>query len=146
MTLLSETASGNPLDSSPPAARPHETEATSATLPRLTTQPSFPGDSGKLPLDTRRVMVQLLNGPLIDGRRHAKSWEVLLRDETALRSALHDIFLELVVDRDQQVAFLRQVSSMEFDVPILLRRNTLLFIDTALVLFLRQRLTQARAC
>lgn len=106
-------------------------------------QLSFEDDKGKLPLETRRVLVQLITGPLIDGRRHSKAWDTVLRDEAALRSSLHDLFLDLVLDRDQQVAFLRQVSSTEVDVPILLRRNTLSFIETTLLLFLRQRLTQA---
>lgn len=112
---------------------------------QTTRQQTFEGDSGVLPLDTRRTLVQLLTGPLIDGRRHSKSWEVVLRDEQVLRSRLHELFLELVLDRDQQVAFLRQVSREDVDIPILLRRNTLSFIETALLLFLRLRLTQADA-
>ena len=118
-------------------------QETSLETLQATAQLSFMGDTGKLPLDTRRVLVQLLTGPLIDGRRHANAWGVVLRDEAALRSFMHELFLDLVLDRDQQVAFLRQVSSTEVDIPILLRRNTLSFIETALLLFLRQRLTQA---
>lgn len=119
-------------------------EASVAAL-QATRQQTFENDSGILPLDTRRTLVQLLTGPLIDGRRHTKAWEVVLRDEQVLRSRLHEIFLELVLDRDQQVAFLRQVSREDVDIPILLRRNTLSFIETALLLFLRLRLTQAEA-
>lgn len=106
-------------------------------------QIGFEGDTGKLPQDTRRILVQLLAGPLIDGERHAKAWEVLVRDEVVLRSRLHDLYLELVLDRDHQVAFLRQVVSDQVDVPILLRRNTLSFIETALLLYLRLRLTES---
>jgi hypothetical protein len=118
-------------------------EAASVDALQVAARVSFAGDMGKLPLETRRVLVQLLAGPLIDGRRHPKAWDVVLRDEVALRSFLHELFLDLVLDRDQQVTFLRQVSSTEVDIPILLRRNTLSFIETALLLFLRQRLTQA---
>ncbi len=117
--------------------------AVSMNTLQTTSQVSFEDDMGKLPLETRRALVQLLSGPLIDGRRHPKAWDVVLRDELALRSFLHELFLDLVLDRDQQVAFLRQVSSTEADIPILLRRNTLSFVETALLLFLRQRLTQA---
>src|SRR5262249_13237877 len=53
--------------------------------------------------------------------------------------------LELVVDRDQEVAFTRQVLSDELDVPVLLRRAPLTFLDSVLLLFLRQRLTQSDA-
>ncbi|WP_431476418.1 DUF4194 domain-containing protein [Massilia eburnea] len=105
----------------------------------------FLNDSGELPLDTRRVLVQLLSGPSLEGRRHAKLWPVLLRDETVIQRRLHDLFLDLVIDRDMQVAFTRQVDAGDLEVPILLRRAQLTFIDSVLVLFLRQRLTQAEA-
>ena len=54
-------------------------------------------------------------------------------------------FLDLVIDHEQQVAFTRQVVSAQLDVPILLRKASLTFIESALLLFLRQRLTQADA-
>lgn len=106
---------------------------------------SFAGDTGRLPLDTRRVLVQLLLGPSVDATRQRLLWPVLLRDEAVLRSRLHDLFLELVVDTDQQVAFTRQVVAEDIDAPVLLRKAHLTFLETALVLFLRQRLTQADA-
>lgn len=103
----------------------------------------FANDTGELPLDTRRVLVQLLSGPSLDGRRHQKLWPVLLRDEAVLRRRLCELFLDLVIDRDMQVAFTSQVDAGELDVPILLRRSQLTFIDSVLLLFLRQRLTLA---
>lgn len=103
----------------------------------------FMGDSGELPLDTRRALVQLLAGPSLDGRRHSKLWPVLIRDEVPIRRRLADLFLELVIDPDVQVAFTRQADAGELDVPILLRRAQLTFIDSILLLHLRQRLTQA---
>jgi hypothetical protein len=109
------------------------------------TEPAFGGDTGELPIETRRVLVQLLLGPALDAQRQNKLWPVLLRDERVLRSRLHELFLELVVDHDQQVAFTRQVVSTELDVPVLLRRASLTFIQSALVLFLREQLTVADA-
>lgn len=105
----------------------------------------FMNDSGELALDTRRALVQLLSGPSLDGRRHAKLWPVLLRDEVALRKRLSELFLELVIDRDMQVAFTRQADTGDLEVPLLLRRAQLTFIDSVLVLYLRQRLTHAEA-
>lgn len=105
----------------------------------------FAGDTGTLPLDTRRVLVQLLLGPSIDATRQRRLWPVLLRDEVQLRSRLHDLFLDLVVDVEQQVAFTRQVVADDIDAPVLLRKSQLGFLDSALLLFLRQRLTQAEA-
>lgn len=104
---------------------------------------TFAGDTGALPLDTRRVLVQLLLGPSLDARRRSKLWPVLLRDEAVIRSRLHELFLDLVIDHEQQVAFTRQVFSERFDVPVLLRKAPLTFIESALLVFLRQRLTQA---
>ena len=106
---------------------------------------TFQGDSGTLPIDTRRVLVQLLLGPSVDARRQSKLWPILLRDEAIIRSRMHDLFLEVVIDHEQHVAFTRQVVSEELDVPILLRKASLTYLETALLLFLRQRLTQADA-
>lgn len=103
----------------------------------------FLGDSGELALDSRRVLVQLLAGPSLDGRRHAKLWPVLVRDEALISKRLAELFLELVIDRDMQVAFTRQADTAELEVPLLLRRAQLTFVDSVLVLYLRQRLTQA---
>ena len=103
----------------------------------------FVNDTGELPLDTRRVLVQLLSGPSLEGRRHPRLWPVLLRDEQVIRRRLAELFLDLVLDRDLQVAFTSQVAADELDIPILLRRAQLTFIDSVLLLYLRQRLTQA---
>ncbi|HET9644235.1 MAG TPA: DUF4194 domain-containing protein [Burkholderiaceae bacterium] len=105
----------------------------------------FQGDTGALAIDTRRVLVQLLLGPSVDARRHSKLWPVLRRDEAVIRSRLHELFLEVVIDHEQRVAFTRQVDSDELDIPVLLRKASLTFLETALLLYLRQRLTQADA-
>lgn len=108
-------------------------------------QALYPGDSGVLSLDARRALVQLLAGPSLDGQRHSKLWPILIRDEAAIRSRLSELFLQLVIDRDQQVAFTRQADTGDLDVPRLLRRANLTFLDSILLLHLRQRLTQAEA-
>jgi len=105
----------------------------------------YPGDCGELALETRRVLVQLLIGPVLEGRRHSKLWPVLVRDETLIRCRLADLFLDLLIDREQQVAFIRQADTGELEVPILLRRAQLTLIDSLLLLHLRHRLTQSAA-
>jgi hypothetical protein len=114
-----------------------------ADVPPAHSNSLFIGDAGVLPLDTRRALVQLLSGPSLEARRHPKLWPVLLRDEAILRSRLSDLFLELVLDRDLQVAFTRQADVGDIEAPVLLRRAQLTFIDSVLVLHLRQRLTEA---
>lgn len=106
---------------------------------------TFDGDTGQLRVPTRRVLVQLLLGPFIDRRRHPVLWEDLLQDERIVRSRLHELFLNLILDRDAGVAFTRQVVSDEIHVPITLRRANLTFLESAVLLLLRQRLTQAAA-
>ncbi|MFP2963271.1 DUF4194 domain-containing protein [Myxococcus sp. 1LA] len=106
---------------------------------------AFAGDLGELRIETRRVLVQLLLGPALDAQRQTKLWPVLLRDERILRSRLHELFLDLVVDHEQQVAFTRQVVSDEIEIPILLRKASLTFLQSALLLFLREQLIQAEA-
>jgi hypothetical protein len=63
----------------------------------------------------------------------------------SIRSRLSELFLQLVIDRDLQVAFTRQANTGDLDVPRLLRRANLTFIDSILLLHLRQRLAQAEA-
>jgi hypothetical protein len=105
----------------------------------------FAGDSGELPQETRRVLVQLLAGPSLDGRRHPKLWPVLVGDEALIRRRLSELFLDLVMDIDLQVAFTRQADAGDLETPVLLRRAQLTFLDSIMLLHLRQRLTQADA-
>ncbi len=117
--------------------------STSANPP--STEALFQGDRGELPLDTRRALVQLLAGPSLEGRRHPKLWPILVRDEALIRSRLAELFLDLVIDLDLQIAFTRQADTGELEVPILLRRAQLTFVNSILLLHLRQRLTQANS-
>lgn len=103
------------------------------------------GDTGRLSVDARRALCQLLIGPSIDQQRHAKLWPALLRNEAALRTALADLFLELVLDRESGVAFTRQADTEDLDTPVLLRTSPLTFIDSVLLLHLRQLLAEADA-
>ena len=127
-----------------PLALPHDADA-DAPAGDGHAQHGFAGDTGTLAQDTRRVLVQLLLGPSIDATRQRRLWPVLLRDQAVLRSRLHDLFLDLVVDVEQQVAFTRQVVADDIDAPVLLRKSQLSFLDSALVLYLRQRLIQAES-
>lgn len=105
----------------------------------------FPGDTGELNVDTRRVLVNLLRGPMLDGQRQNQLWALLVRDEQIIRSRLNDLFLTLVIDHEQQVAFTQQADLEELDAPTLLRKSTLTFKETALLLHLRGALAIADA-
>ncbi|RME35914.1 MAG: DUF4194 domain-containing protein [Gammaproteobacteria bacterium] len=103
----------------------------------------FGGDSGRLPLEARRVLVQLLIGPSLDGRCHGHLWPALLQHRDLVRSRLNDLCLDLVLDADRQVAFVRQADTGDLEAPILLRRAPLTFLESALLLFLRGQLADA---
>jgi len=105
----------------------------------------FPGDTGSLPFEARRVLCQLLAGPSLDSERHAVLWPALLREERGIRARLCELFLELVLDRELQVAFVRQADTGELETPTLLRSSPLTFIDSVLLLSLRQRLAEAES-
>jgi len=111
-------------------------------LPKV--EPTFMGDNGELPLEIRKVLVRLLAGPSLEGRRHSKLWPVLLRNEMVIRSRLSELFLDLVLNRELEVAFTRQSDTNELpDIPLLLRRVPLTFIDSVVLLHLRKWLAQA---
>lgn len=99
------------------------------------------GDKGTLREPSRRVLVQLLRGPYLSASRHGNLWTALLSDEDAVRSRLADLFLDLVTDHAAQVAFVRNTSG-DVDAPKVMRTATLTFLDTALLLHLRQALLQ----
>ncbi|MDR1213828.1 MAG: DUF4194 domain-containing protein [Propionibacteriaceae bacterium] len=98
-----------------------------------------PRDRGTLKADTRRALVQLVRGPYIMRERHGNLWAALERDESVIRQELGNLFLELAIDRDSGLAFARNLETDE-DVPKVIRSTPLTLIDTALVLFLRDKL------
>lgn len=70
-------------------------------------------------------------------------WKALLESEDLIRSRLNDLFLDLVIDREQLFAFTRQADTDPVKAPILLKRKPLNYIETYLFLFLRLRLSSA---
>lgn len=103
----------------------------------------YPGDTGLLPEMARRALVQLLSGPSLEQARHSRLWPALLQYQAPIRSRLADLFLELILDAERGVAFTRQADTGELETPILLRRSPLTFLDSVLLLYLRQVLVEA---
>ena len=101
------------------------------------------GDTGTLREDSRRVLLELLKGPYFSGRARPRLWAALSADEGAIRARLHDLFLDLVIDPVDEFAFVRKVRTSELKVPSALRSEALTFIDTAMLLVLRQILLAA---
>lgn len=98
------------------------------------------GDTGSLDFDSRRALLSLVRGPYIDARKDSELWRALLGHQVEIRSRLADLFLELIVDEDAGVAFVRNVTSEEIDIPKAVRSQALTLINTIMVLFLRREL------
>lgn len=96
-------------------------------------------DHGELSPATRRVLLQLIRGPYLRGSEgEGRLWSALVRDEQLVRARLADLYLDLVVDTDAGIAFVRNLAVE--DAPRVVRSHPLTLLDTALVLFLRRRL------
>jgi hypothetical protein len=101
------------------------------------------GDTGTLRERTRRVLLELLKGPYVSGTQSPQLWAALVADEGLVRSRLHDLFLDLVIDRVDEFAFTRKIVTDEIDAPAAVRSERLTFLDTAMLLVLRQLLLAA---
>ena len=115
-------------------------DAVPAATP-VTVRPLFPGDTGILGRDTRIAIVRLVRGPYLDGRSDPQAWAAMRRDDAVVRRYLSELFLTLVVDDTDKVAFTRQAEEDDSAFPKVLRRWPLTLIDSALLLFLRQELS-----
>lgn len=71
--------------------------------------PLFTGDTGQLDEDVRSLLVTLLRRRYISAEANPREWQLLAENEPALRTRMHDVFLELVVNREYEVAFKQQV-------------------------------------
>jgi hypothetical protein len=99
------------------------------------------GDRGTLPEPSRKALLTLLRGPYLSAERHPQLWSALLADENAIVSRLHDVFCDLVVDREGGFAFIRSANPPDFSAPHALRTTKLSFLGSAMVLVLRQMLS-----
>jgi uncharacterized protein DUF4194 len=103
----------------------------------------WPGDTGVLSEGSRRALLRLIKGPYLSGQDTSGLWSALLADERAIRSRLHELFLDLVIDTTGEFAFVRNVSTDDLSTPATVRTETLTFMDTAMLLVLRQALLTA---
>lgn len=95
----------------------------------------WPGDHGTLPAPARLALARLVRGPYLAAESDPDTWRALLAHEDIVRERLADQYLDLVLDADGQVAFVRDVPAA--DAPQVVREVTLTFLDTALLLHLR---------
>ncbi len=70
----------------------------------------FEGDEGSLEVPQRRALVVLIKQRFISNRTHPREWAALISNPGPIRARLNDLFLELVLDGDREVAYKRQVT------------------------------------
>jgi len=70
----------------------------------------FEGDEGGLEYAQRHALVTLLKQRFVSARTHPRDWRVLVEHERVLRSRLNDLFLDLAIDRQREVAWKRQAT------------------------------------
>lgn len=98
----------------------------------------FDGDEGALRLEERRALVVLLKNRFITSESHSREWQVIVASRQVIAERLNDLFLELVISPEREVAFKRPVGeSGEF--PTLLHDTAWQREETALLVFLRVR-------
>jgi hypothetical protein len=100
----------------------------------------FEGDTSTLFPQQRLCLHALLKHRYISADRHPEHWAVLMDHEGTIASRLHDLFLDLHVDREHQIAFKRAASSHdEQPLPSLLRNVSHSKEETIMMVSLRRR-------
>ena len=101
------------------------------------------GDAGTLPYDARNALLRLVKGPYISEGSDPALWRELLNYTPEIRSRLADLFLELCIDAEAGVAFAKNATSEERDLPKAATSYTMTLLDTIMVLLLRKELQTA---
>lgn len=142
--LQSSDEPGSGSGSLPPTVEPALSDAQPATGADDETSPTlWSGDRGRLAENSRRALLELVQGPYLSGARKPRLWSALLTDTDEIRARLHELFLELVIDTVDEFAFVRPVRTEELAVPVAVRTAALTFMDTLMLLVLRQTLLAA---
>lgn len=100
----------------------------------------FEGDEGGLEVAQRRALVAIVKHRFITADSHPKEWQALLANPRLIRSRLNDLFLDLHLDVERQVAFKRQASPEGGGrFPTLLHDTAWTREETMLLVYLRGR-------
>ena len=99
----------------------------------------FLGDTGSLPVEARRVLVQLLRSSYISYDSNAKDWPYLIEYRSSIKSVLNDLFLELFIDVRNEIAYCLPVETVDDSFLKLKREHELTETQSLLLVFLRQQ-------
>lgn len=98
------------------------------------------GDTGKLPYEARKLLLRLIKGPYLSGYKDTAQWMQLLVHQQVLKSRLHEIFLELIVDEGNLIAFVKDVDVPDLDNPGATWTQRLTLLQTVMLLVLRKEI------
>lgn len=105
---------------------------------------NWPGDCGTLSMPLRRVLVTLLKGPYLYKEKRKEAWTLLVNNQPAIREQLANLLLELVIDDEVGVAFVRSPDLGDMQAPSLLNKYSFRFLDSVLLIEMRDRLMRAQ--
>ncbi len=108
--------------------------------PESTAAKLWDRDAGTLREPSRRALGALIKGPYVSAEKQPQNWRALLGDAAEIRSRLADMFLDLVIDDERGVAFVRNAETYSGDAPQVVRTAPLTLMDTAMLLHLRREL------
>lgn len=121
-------------------SRPHVVESDDLIIDAEPDGGLFQGDRGTLPLTARKALVLLLKRTHLTAITHPAEWRALLENIEQIELTLHHVFLELVVDEHNEVAYKRQagreIQTHTFTTLVKDRRYTA--EEAALLLVMRQ--------
>lgn len=102
----------------------------------------FDGDRGQLPYAARRALSLILQRRFIEASENELVWQSILTHQDALESRCHDMFLQLVVDRNYEIAYKLQIRQEGLNIPILVKDESYKRIETLLLVNLRNTFRQ----
>lgn len=104
------------------------------------------GDEGGLEVPQRRALVVLLKQRFISAQTHRREWDALVANPRPIRARLNDLFLDLHLDTEREVAFKRQAFPEGGGrYPTLLYDAPWTREETILLVYLRARLRTEQA-
>ena len=113
---------------------------------KLNTHALFAGDDGDLDAAGRKALVVLLKNRFITRGSHPEEYKALTRWARQIRSRLHDMFLDLALDTEREVAYKFQVAPEGSDrFPTLLHATEWGREETILLVHLRSLAHAAHA-
>ena len=103
----------------------------------------YEGDVGTESLEVRRLLVFLLKGPYLWRDQKKQLWPLLINHQEELKVQLANLFLELFISESDGVAFVRPADTGDLEVPQLLPTYTYRFLDSVMLVAMRERLMHA---